>query len=113
MFSEHDLREQLAAYVAREISLASLERWLNAASPLPLVVDNSDAAFRLLASVNLLVSERHDNIIGADDLREELSVLLNNVDLVVDIGHASPFEGLVKKIGFGSLNLSPVPVVLR
>jgi hypothetical protein len=78
MVNEHELRDRLSAYVAREISLASLERWLRSADLHP-IVDGDDAAFRMLASVNLLVSERHDDIISADELREEFSLLLNRI----------------------------------
>lgn len=91
MVNEQELRREIAAYVAREISLASLERWLHSVHS-QLVVDSNDAAFVLLASVNLLVSERHDNVISGDELRDEFASLLNNIreEIHTPSDHGSP-----------------------
>jgi hypothetical protein len=77
MVNEHEIRDHIAEYIAREISLASFERWLNSVNPR--YVDPRDAAFRLLAAANRLVSERHDEVVSADELRAELSALLNRI----------------------------------
>jgi len=63
-----------------------------------LFVDPADAGFRLLANVNLLISERHDHVIGESELRNSLANLVNNI--VVSEAVDNPIPRL--KISFSS-----------
>jgi hypothetical protein len=111
MVQEHDIREQLSAFVAREISLASFERWLNASSQ-QMFRDDDVEAIKLIASINSLVSERHDQIISDAELREAFVSILNNiiVSRPVDLHQYRPMGHFAAS----SENLSvpvPLPVV--
>ena len=71
MVQEHEIRAQLARYLSGEVSLGAFERWLNSAR-LPVVVDANDEAFKLVARIDLMLSERHDHIITEAEFREGL-----------------------------------------
>jgi hypothetical protein len=92
MVNDHDIRSQLAEYLAGEISLASFERWLNR-SVLPIVVDDDDPAFKLAASLMLLVSERHDHVISDGEFRKQLFLHVNNIVVSHPVGlpRSQPF----------------------
>ena len=69
----------MAAVIKRDVSLSAFERWLNSKS-FGMFSDNSaDEAIRLVASVNLLIGELHEDVIDDAAFMMELSSLLNNI----------------------------------
>jgi hypothetical protein len=74
--------------------------------------DNSDArAISLVAAINLLISELHDRVIPAAELRSELSSLLNRIeviDVAVDVVESANFAPFVR-----SRSASRSPLVIE
>lgn len=79
MIYERDIREQIAAVLKRDVSLSAFERWLNAESFGMFSDKSAEEAIRLVASVNLLIGELHEDVIDDVVFRDELSALLNNI----------------------------------
>jgi hypothetical protein len=84
MDHERSIRVDISGFLSRRISLAALERRVNASSQ-EIFHKNDRDAIKLLAAVNLLVSEHHDAIVGEAELRDGLLSLLNNVDATLDV----------------------------
>ena len=87
MIHERDIRERVAALLMDKLSLAAFEQWIGAES-WGMFSDSSEEAVRLVAQVNLLVSEFHDDVIDDHEFRHLLSRLLNDiVDSIVVEDH--------------------------
>lgn len=76
MIQERDIRQQLASHIAGKVSLAAFERWLGIQSWN--MFNDSPDAIKLVAAINLLVSELHDGMISSDQFQAESLALLNN-----------------------------------
>src|SRR5688572_6263349 len=83
MIHEREVREKIAALLARQISLSAFERWLGSESWN--MFNDSQDAVPVVASVNMLVHELHDAIISDEQFHGELASLLNNVVVHVNV----------------------------
>lgn len=84
MIRESDVRAQLAALIRHSLSLDAFEHWLDEASR-SMHIDSDQNAVDLVSSIHVLLSERDDHVLDEPALRRELSSLLNNVDVAVDM----------------------------
>lgn len=66
------------------MSLSSLERWINSSSQ-RLVIDREDNGMKLVASLNMLISELHDDIISDRAFRTELARLRGEVRFSITV----------------------------
>jgi hypothetical protein len=92
MIHEQDIRDKIAAVIRRDVSLSAFERWLNSNS-FGMFGDSPDASIRLVAAVNLLIAELHDDIIDERTFRSELGELLPRnfvIDVVEPVGQPLP-----------------------
>jgi len=88
MIQERDIRDKITALLARQVSLSVFEQWLGSESWN--MFNDSPNAVHLVAAVNMLVSELHDDVISSEQFRSELADLLNNIDVSEPIDNPAP-----------------------
>lgn len=74
MLTDHDIRERIAALLARRMSLSAFEHWIGTESWD--MFNGNPQVVPLVTAVNLLVTELHSDIIAPDEFRAELTRLL-------------------------------------
>ncbi len=84
MISEAQIREHLASYLAGSESLDDFEDWLVATS-WNMHRDSSEIAQHLVNEIELRLSEYSDGHLSDRALRRELSEILNNKSVDIDV----------------------------
>lgn len=60
-------------------------------------IDSDQNAVDLVSSIHVLLSERDDHVLDEPALRRELSSLLNNVDVAVDMVESQAYVPYIKR----------------
>ena len=89
MISERDVRAKIAAAVSREIPLRDFADWILSNS-WDMQKDSSAASVDLVASVELLLSERDDDVYTESQFLRRLQGLLDTI--VVSPARNAPFR---------------------
>lgn len=98
MIDEVEVRAQIASLIAQKISLATFERWLASKSWGMFSDGSANEAIRLVAAVNLAVSELHDDVIDVREFRRELLSMLGEIKV------SRPLDA---RYALGSFGVSP------
>lgn len=89
MITENQIRESLARYLRREISLDQVEDWLVERS-WNMHRDSDEAAQKLAAAIELRLAEHSSGHLSESSLRSELLSLINKTASVVSFSGGLP-----------------------
>ena len=88
MIQERSIRERIADVVIGKAPLSSFERWLRIESQ-AMFSEAPAEAVRLVAAVNLLISELHDDVIDDEVFRHDMLALLSTIVVSAPVQAAS------------------------
>jgi hypothetical protein len=100
MITESQIRQQLFAYLTRDITLNDFEDWLVSQS-WNMHLDSDEAAQSLVGAIELRLAEYSDDHLGDDALERELKGLISSPQKV-SIQQSHPTEPIVDTAFSGS-----------
>lgn len=90
MIQERDIKDKIAALLEQKVSLSAFEQWLGSESWD--MFNESPEAVPLVAAVNMLVAELHDDVIGSEQFGSELADLVNKNVVSEPIDNPAPYR---------------------
>jgi hypothetical protein len=106
MIAERQIREQLARYLRRELSLDEFEDWVVQRS-WNMHLDSGDDAQKLASAIELRLAEYSSGHFDEDSLRKDLLPFVTNYTFQISIGGGVP----VLPVAPNNVSVSPHAVI--